>query len=49
MLQHRVKNRQELMSTGRQGSFFDLPRREEALIKGCDPRVVTRGHQSAHV
>jgi len=49
MLQHRVENRQELMHTGRQGDFFDLPRSEEAVIKGVDPRVVARGHKGAHV
>src|SRR5437764_11776458 len=49
MLQHGVEYGQKLMHTRRQGHFFDLPRREEPFAKGFDPRVVTRGHEGAHV
>ena len=49
MLQHGVEYGQKLMHTRRQGHFFDLPRREEPFVKGFDPRVVTRGHEGAHV
>jgi hypothetical protein len=49
MRQHGVEHRQERMHTGRQGDFFDLPRGEQPLVKGFDPRVVARGHEGPHV
>ena len=49
MLQHGVKNRQQLMHARRQGDFFDFPRREEPFVKDFDLRVEARGHQRAHV
>ena len=49
MRQHGVENRQELMYTGRQSDFFDLPRSQEPLGKGFDPRVVARRHEGPHV
>jgi hypothetical protein len=48
MRQHGVEDGQKLLHTRRQGHFFDLPRREEPFVKGCDLRVVTRGHAGAH-
>src|SRR5881409_3770144 len=49
MLQHGVKNSQQLMHARRQGDFFDFPRREEPFVKDFDLRVEARGHQRAHV
>src|SRR6266516_6792583 len=39
MLQHGVKNSQQLMHARRQGDFFDFPRREEPFVKDFDLRV----------
>src|SRR5439155_15478574 len=49
MLQHGVKNSQQLMHARRQGDFFDVPRREEPFVKDFDLRVEARGHQRAPV
>src|SRR5438445_11516999 len=48
MLQHGVKNSQQLMHARRQGAFFDFPRREEPFVKDFALRVEARGHQRAH-
>ena len=44
MLQHGVEYSQKRMHTGRSRDFLHLPRGEQPLVKGFDPRVVTRGH-----
>src|SRR5882762_4973815 len=49
MLQHGVEYGQQLMHTGRQSHFFDLPRGEQPFVKRFDPRVEACGHERAHV
>src|SRR5262249_54599662 len=47
MLQHGIKNRQQLMHTRRQRDFFEFPRSEQPLIKGFDRRIKPCRHERA--
>ena len=46
---HGVHDRQQRMHAGREGHLFRFARGQQALVKGFDHGIVTRGHERTHI
>ncbi len=49
MLHHGVEDRQQLAHAGRQGHLFGFARGEQALVEGCEHRIMADRHERGHI